>query len=327
MPSIPAVFPFTPVPWLTFESQDLTLGADLFLQGVLCAQFAHYTNVNKQDSVWMKLFVAGLALLTTLKTIQVLAMISIQNVVLFESPGATHDVGGRKWLGLMNLILEACVAFYVQLFFCHRLWTLSHNVYIIIVAISLFISALVTASAAAYFASTSTRIAGHLILTHLGLATGGDLLQTGSIVFYLLSAAPGAFCALVDFATLTRSPRSGPTLAFEISIIANIMLPKLYAIAAMWTLNSRDEIRSVATRPDLPSFLEMGVGDTTAPEVPKLHAGGIDMTDASSINAPKNIQPNFAERKAWERCTDLDMQRTSKFQLSINPVEKGLLRS
>ncbi|KAJ7725720.1 hypothetical protein B0H16DRAFT_1698277 [Mycena metata] len=186
MPSIPAVFPFTPVPWLTFESQDLTLGADLFLQGVLCAQFAHYTNVNQRDSVWMKLFVAGLALLTTLKTIQVLAMISIQNVVLFESPGATHDVGSRKWLGLMNLILEAGVAFYVQLFFCHRLWTLSHNVYIIIVAISLFISALVTASAAAYFATTSTRIAGHLILTHLGLATGGDLLQTGSIVFYLL---------------------------------------------------------------------------------------------------------------------------------------------
>jgi hypothetical protein len=55
-----------------FESQDLSICADLLLQGVLCAQFAHYTGVNQRDSVLMKLFVAGLALLTTLKTVQVL---------------------------------------------------------------------------------------------------------------------------------------------------------------------------------------------------------------------------------------------------------------
>jgi hypothetical protein len=55
-----------------FESQDLVMGGDLFLQGVLCAQFARYTNMNQRDSVWMKIFVAGLALLTTLKTTQVM---------------------------------------------------------------------------------------------------------------------------------------------------------------------------------------------------------------------------------------------------------------
>jgi hypothetical protein len=45
-----------------FETQDLAICADLFLQGVLCAQFAHYTDMNQRDSVLMKLFVAGLAL-------------------------------------------------------------------------------------------------------------------------------------------------------------------------------------------------------------------------------------------------------------------------
>jgi hypothetical protein len=66
-----------------FETQDLALCADLFLQGVLCAQFAHYTDMNQQDSVLMKLFVAGLALLTTLKTVQVLcASVLLWNFVL-----------------------------------------------------------------------------------------------------------------------------------------------------------------------------------------------------------------------------------------------------
>ncbi|KAJ7725724.1 hypothetical protein B0H16DRAFT_1594076, partial [Mycena metata] len=160
---------------------------------------------------------------------------------------------------------------------------------------------------------------------------GGDLLQTGSIVFYLLrhsqavlrhgpvasmlgsllrlsiqSAAPGAFCALVDFAATIHIIRSaaitsGPTLAFVISVIANIMLPKLYAIAAMWTLNSRDEILSAATRLEFPSFgPERGVWDKTAPEMPRMRAGGIETTTTNSINGTENIEPPSAERKAWE---------------------------
>ncbi|KAJ7730135.1 hypothetical protein B0H16DRAFT_1893645 [Mycena metata] len=331
MPSLSAEVPFTPVGWLTFEFQDLTMGVDLFLQGVLCAQFAHYTNVNQRDSVCMKLFVAGLALFTTLKTIQVLAMIGIQDVVLFENPATTHSAGGRagsrKWLGQMNLILESGIAFYVQLFFCHRLWVLSHNIYIMVVAISLFIFAVMAASVAVYF-SARPSIGTLMVSTHLGLAMSGDLLQTGSIVFYLLrhsqavlrhgpmasmlssllrltiqSAAPGALCALVNFvATISEigSPAitPGPTPAFVISMIANIMLPKLYAMAAMWTLNYRDEIRSAATHLDFPLSGGMGVGDKTASEIPRLRAGGIETSSTYSINAPENILPNLAERKA-----------------------------
>ncbi|KAJ7820262.1 hypothetical protein B0H14DRAFT_3736137 [Mycena olivaceomarginata] len=38
---------------------DLGVCFSLFLQGVLCAQFAHYTSRNKRDLIWIKLFVAG----------------------------------------------------------------------------------------------------------------------------------------------------------------------------------------------------------------------------------------------------------------------------
>ncbi|KAJ7936929.1 hypothetical protein B0H13DRAFT_1946207 [Mycena leptocephala] len=331
MPSLPAEATLSGI-------LDLVMGADLFLQGVLCAQFAHYTNVNQRDSVWMKLFVAGLALLTTLKTIQVIAMIWIQNVTLFEYLEPIHNLWITKWLSQMNLILEAAIAFYVQIFFCHRLWTLSHNVYIMAVAISLFIFALTAASVAAYF-FTSRSIASLLITMHLGLAMGGDLLQTGSIVFYLLrhseavrhrgpmasmlssllwlaiqSAAPGAFCALVDFVATIAATRSPPTttglsIPFWISVIANVMLPKLYAMAAMWTLNSRDKIRSAraVTAPThlaLPLSRGMSAGGTSSPEIPGyLRASEFETTGSQStrsISGSASIQPNITERKAWE---------------------------
>lgn len=46
----------------------------LFLQGVICGQFVNYLGVSGHDPVLLKLFVAGLALLTTLKTAQVLCV-------------------------------------------------------------------------------------------------------------------------------------------------------------------------------------------------------------------------------------------------------------
>ncbi|KAJ7887403.1 hypothetical protein B0H13DRAFT_2666478 [Mycena leptocephala] len=353
MPSLPAVSTL-------FGVLDFALCADLLLQGVLCAQFAHYTDMNQRDSVRMKLFVAGLALLTTLKTVQVLAITWIQNAALFENLEAVHNLLNIKWLTQTNLILEACMAFYVQFFFCHRLWTLSHNVYIVVVTISLFIFALAAASVATYF-FTSASITGLLLAVHLGLAMGGDLLQTGSIMFYLLRHSKAVlrrgpmasmlsslllltiqartFCALVNFVATIRSIRSPTTTSglstpLVISVFANVMLSKFYAMAAMWTLNSRNEIRSAAavtelpTHLDLPSFGRMSVGGMSAPEMPRyLHASGIETTGSQSTNpisGSENIQPNFAKQKAGGLV--ISVRTTSKLKPvpSINPSKKIL---
>jgi hypothetical protein len=125
------------------------------------------------------------------------------------------------------------------------------------------------------------------------------------------SAAPGAFCALVDFVATIRAIRSpGLSIPFLISVIANVMLPKLYAMAAMWALNSRDEIRSAkaviepSTHLDLPSSRGVSAGSTSAPKMSRyLSAGGMDTTGSqstSSISRSGNIRPNSGERKAWE---------------------------
>ncbi|KAJ7314630.1 hypothetical protein DFH08DRAFT_429122 [Mycena albidolilacea] len=249
---------------------DLGACSCLFLEGVLCAQFAHYLSLNKRDSIWMKLFVAGLVLLTTLKSLQSLAMMWIQNVTLFGDREAASNIWQKHWVWYTSITLEAITAFYVQMFFCRRLWAISRNVYLVITCITLFLFGLVSGVVMTFYIFTSTlEMAVRWIGIHLGVVLCGDLLLTGSTICYLLrhshqcalthgpaatilnrlrrltlqSAAPAALCALINFAGDTRVNATTwmPALAM-VNFIPNMSLPQLYAWSAMWTLNSRAEI-------------------------------------------------------------------------------------
>ncbi|KAJ6541516.1 hypothetical protein B0H19DRAFT_1239348 [Mycena capillaripes] len=250
---------------------DLAISAALFLQGVLCAQFAHYTNVNKRDSVWLKLFVTGLAVLTTLKTIQVLAVMWIQNVTLFENVEAASRLWATNWVPKLTPILEACIAIYVQMFFCRRLWTISRNSCIVVFCITSFSFALISAAVSAFFIFADIGSPKHAtwMSIHLGAALGGDLLLTGSTAFYLLrhsktvlprgptapllssllrvtiqSAAPAAlvnFVATITIVTLIHKKSPGALVSLA-GAASNTVLPQLYVWSALWTLNSREDI-------------------------------------------------------------------------------------
>ncbi|KAJ7819530.1 hypothetical protein B0H13DRAFT_2292217 [Mycena leptocephala] len=253
---------------------DLAMSADVFLQGVLCAQFAHYTNVNTRDRLWLKLFVTGLALLTTLKTIQILGVMWIQNVTLFEDLEAALSLWATHWVPKLTPILEALIAVYVQSFFCRRLSTISSNVYVVILCMIASTFALVSGIVAVFF--TFTNISSPKYSTwmsiHLGAALCADLLLTGSTAFYLLrhskavlprgptapilnsllrvtiqSAAPAALCAFINFVSvvLLYKQTAIPVTA-TIGGSSNTVLPQLYAWSAMWTLNSREDIHLAA---------------------------------------------------------------------------------
>ncbi|KAF8176248.1 hypothetical protein K438DRAFT_2022724 [Mycena galopus ATCC 62051] len=240
------------------------------------------------------------------------------------------------WHGqwIMNSVLpEAVIVFYVQIFFCHRLWKLSNNVYVSSVPMTFFVFALVAASVAAYvFSNVSLSTLWYSI--HLGVAVCGDLLQTGSIVFYLLrhsktldhhyrgptafmlnsllrgqSAAPGALCALGNFTSVVvtlsapafvANRLSGPRVA---SSVVNTFLPKVYAMAAMWTLNSRDDIRSAAANKPLTLLdLETTGQGTSGPETPShLTTAELETSagplSAKSLTESRTIQPNL---QVWE---------------------------
>jgi hypothetical protein len=57
------------------------------------------------------------------------------------------------------------------------------------------------------------------------------------------SAAPAVVCALITFVASVAWDLTTPNAYVLLPIIANNVLPKAYAISAMWTLNSRKSIR------------------------------------------------------------------------------------
>ncbi|KAJ6462458.1 hypothetical protein C8R45DRAFT_1026833 [Mycena sanguinolenta] len=276
---------------------DLGGSADLFLQGVLYAQLAHYSsNANVCDPVVIKLFVAGLAVLTTLKSIQTLAVAWIGRASFLA--GGFHaltEFWWTNWLPGVTIIFEAVITFYVQTFFCYRLWALSHNIYIVAIVMAIFVVALAAAGVATYFFGSVPESSYLWYATHVGVMVGGDVILTGGIVFYLLrhskhtlhrgptafmlnsllrltiqSAAPATLCALVNFVTNVsdRGTSSGLTVEAAVSGVTALWLPKFYAVAAMWTLNSREEIRlrsaaanELATHFDLQTTTSGGTSD------------------------------------------------------------------
>ncbi|KAJ6541497.1 hypothetical protein B0H19DRAFT_1268489 [Mycena capillaripes] len=307
----------------TLGGWDLSISVILFLQGVLCGQFAYYTNVNKRDSVWLKLFVTGLALLTTLKTIQVLVFMWVQNVTLFHNLEAASILWATYWVPELSPVFESVTVIYVQSFFCRRLWKISRNAYIVVACMTSFTFALVSGGVGAFFiltdvSSSKTRT---WMSPHLGAVVCGDLLLTGSTVFYLLrhsrtvlprgptapilsslrrvtiqSAAPPALCALINFVSgmLINMQLANTPVSTIITSNSNMVLPQLYVWAAMWTLNSREDIFTAdnnhcTLRPDL-----RGTFDSETVGNPVVHAGGgnelIHLQWGGRINQSRLVQ-------------------------------------
>ncbi|KAJ6495188.1 hypothetical protein C8R45DRAFT_823996 [Mycena sanguinolenta] len=249
--------------------QDLGISGDLILQGVLFAQFAHYWSLYKKDILILRVYVFFLLFLTTLKSVQCLVILWSQNVEHFTDVGGAAGLFFNSWPAQINLTFVAFIAFYVQMFFCQRLWALSRNIYVVALVVILFLFALLASfvSVSGSNSVISCLIISTAVAIHLGTVFAGDLFLCGSITYFLLkhskqvlpqtagmlnailkltfqSAAPAAICALINLISSQASARSGGVNVGQmLAIIANSILPKLYAISAMWTLNSRKDIR------------------------------------------------------------------------------------
>ncbi|KAJ7289645.1 hypothetical protein C8J57DRAFT_1628702 [Mycena rebaudengoi] len=256
----------SPLPVITFilGGWDAGVYADLILQGAIFAQVAHYATLYKRDVVYLRLFVGGLLLLTTLKSAHSIALVWLQNVEYFMDLEQAAGIFSGHWIGKSNITLVALIAFYVQAFFCHRLWSISRNIYVLLFIMGLFVFALSAAFVATGFAFADpfTSNTQTWVGVHLGSVLAGDLILCGSTIYFLLrhskrslpqtasllnnivrltfqSAAPAALVALVNLVCSQAGVVSASNGWMMGAIIANTVLPKVYAISAMWTLNSR----------------------------------------------------------------------------------------
>ncbi|KAJ7578699.1 hypothetical protein C8J56DRAFT_835693 [Mycena floridula] len=237
--------------------------AEVFLTGILCCQFVHYWQWYKDDHLRMKLFVGGLALLSILKSIQSFALIWIMLILTFTDLNGAILLNYTTWWQSGNPLMVALIGLYVQAFFCHRLYVISKRWWVVIPVAALMAFAFLSIALATVFIVKGD---GHKIslwfAAHLGSVFAGDLLLSLATVFFLTrskknvlpqtaglltalvrltfqSAAPAAVCTLLNliFSQIYGSDRL-------ISTGFNMILPKLYAVSMMWTLNQRRSIRA-----------------------------------------------------------------------------------
>ncbi|KAJ7276694.1 hypothetical protein C8J57DRAFT_1713965 [Mycena rebaudengoi] len=280
--------PLAPVITFVFGGWDLGTHADLILQGILFAQFTNYwSQYYKSDSLSLKLFVLGLAL------------VWIQNVEYFMDLEKAANMFFIDWVTQSTVIIGAIMGFSVQAFFCRRLWIISSNIYLVAFVVLLFVFGLIAAIAytALLFSGqpvlvsqTVSELSGQLaraattdffqatdkeiwskicFMIYYAMVVAGDVILSGSTIYFLLkqsqqalpetvgilnrfiwlifqSAMPAVtLCALANFICQALGIHSTSVDATQLFLLlTTMMLPKLYAISAMWTLNARRELSS-----------------------------------------------------------------------------------
>ncbi|KAF9002067.1 hypothetical protein BDQ17DRAFT_1357379 [Cyathus striatus] len=239
---------------------------DFLFQGVLFCQFVHYYQWNPNDKIGLKSAVAGLVLLTTLKTIQSFALIWILLILHFEDlPGAIL-LNYTTWWQAGSSLMVASIGLYVQIFFLHRLLVLTKYNWLMVAPIAVvivfsYVSICVATHYIALGSDTGVKT-GIWFANHLSSVFAGDFLITCVTAFYLFqtkkdvlpqtvglisalvrltfqTAAPAALCAMFNlvFSQLYSGDDKLISTAF------NMALPKLYAFSMMWTLNARHSLR------------------------------------------------------------------------------------
>ncbi|KAJ7276647.1 hypothetical protein C8J57DRAFT_1713933 [Mycena rebaudengoi] len=167
----------------------------------------------------------------------------------------------RLWIISTNIYLVA----FVVLIFVFGL--ISGIVYTVFIFSGQLFRDLVSQTVGHYHEPTDKIIWGPI---HFGTVVAGDVILSGTTIYFLLkrsreaeaeakvagalnrrmrivfqSAVPVTLCALANFITgesFTKSTTQDARLLFV--ELTTMMLPKLYAMSAMWTLNARKELSS-----------------------------------------------------------------------------------
>ncbi|KAJ7367021.1 hypothetical protein DFH08DRAFT_1005018 [Mycena albidolilacea] len=252
---------------------DLAISGDLILQGVLFAQCAHYISLYIKNIQFLRVYVNILLIVTTLKSAQLLAILWLQNVVHFTDSAEAAGMVNTAWPAVYNIVFVALIAFYVQLFPCQRLWVISRNIYIVVLVAALFLFGLVASFMAVATRGNSemarrgvrffernyaTAYERSPVAIHLAIVFAGDLLLCANTTYFLLkrlkqvlpqtagmlnavvkltfqSAAPAALCTLINLVCSQSGNISADANGWTMgSLISNSIMPKLYAISAMW---------------------------------------------------------------------------------------------
>ncbi|KAG8823032.1 hypothetical protein FRC19_004767 [Serendipita sp. 401] len=237
--------------------------AELFLQGILVTQtasFLSYKDPRGQSKrfVWLVVILNMLCLIKTTQNIKIVWTTMITN---YANPDSSLVLLGVEWSHYTTGFSTAVIAVYVQGFFVYRYYLLTKRWYLCIFMLLCMTVSLVAAVFVVYYMPkilhTTIRMWS---LVHFVSAIVVDILITSCTAWHLQrrksvirstaelidrltrlvwqTALPPAICVIINAVVLESRP-------IELThMIFNLILPKLYAVSLLYTLNSRNDIRS-----------------------------------------------------------------------------------
>ncbi|KAJ7676800.1 hypothetical protein DFH06DRAFT_1317410 [Mycena polygramma] len=264
-------------PWLVGSCLDI------FLQGVLTCQLFNYFAWYKDDTKTLRMYVAGLALLSVLKTAQAFGIIWIQSILFINNLDGAILLNYTTWWQSGNPLMVASFDLYVQSYFCFRLWVISRTWPVVAPIIVIFLFAFVSMILATYYITLGVDASSNIALwfaAHLSSVFAGDILLSCTTAYFLIRSkrdvlpqTVGLIAALVRLTFQTAAPAAVfamfnlifsqvyPGSENLVSTAFNMALPKVYAVSMMWTLNARRDIRAThRTRNGMSSSNELSGG-------------------------------------------------------------------
>ncbi|KAF7340351.1 hypothetical protein MVEN_01954300 [Mycena venus] len=240
---------------------------DIFLLGILLTQFRNYFTWYHDDKMSLRVIVAILLVGHILKTVHAFAIIWIQNIAYFgDLQGAILLNYTTWWQSGTPLIArplhmysamtdlatqDGIFGFYVQIYFCYRLWMISKKLFVVVPVAIIFLFAFFSVIVATYFiATTNLPQISHWFAAHLGSVFAGDVCMTFLTAYFLIKSKADVLPQMVGLNSQSSAlfnlafSQKNPGGSGIISTAFNEMIPKLYAISMMYTLNARRTIRA-----------------------------------------------------------------------------------
>ncbi|KAJ7018445.1 hypothetical protein C8F04DRAFT_1356286 [Mycena alexandri] len=244
---------------------------ELILMGVLSCQFVNYYNWYPNDGRGLPIAVAILCLLNVLKSAECFASLWIFLINHFGDIQYDLQLSVTGWWDTANPLLVAILDFYVQCYFCTRLWAVSQRWWVVTPIFTLFVFGLISMVMGTYYIATlQEQQVTNWFAAHLGSVFAGDVILSMTTAYFLIqteksvmskqtaqlirsltrltfqTATPAAIVAMFNliFSQMYRTNR--PLLGY-VEIAFNQVLPKVYAISMMYTLNARREISTRAS--------------------------------------------------------------------------------
>ncbi|KAJ7747146.1 hypothetical protein DFH07DRAFT_983216 [Mycena maculata] len=243
---------------------------ELVLMGVLSCQFVNYYNWYPDDRRGLQSAVAILCLLNVLKSAECFASLWIFLINHFGDIQYDLQLSATGWWDTANPLMVAILDFYVQCYFCTRLWGVSKRWWVVVPIFVLFVFALFSMAIGTYYIATlQEQQVTDWFAAHLSSVFAGDVILSVTTAYFLIktrksviskettqlirsltrltfqTATPAAVVAMFNL-IFSQMHRTNQPLLGYVEIAFNQVLPKVYAISMMYTLNVRRTIRARA---------------------------------------------------------------------------------